>query len=44
MSNSEFEKKKENIRMRVDVRLVTDKEKLSKLAAKPTYVISKIFK
>ena len=33
----------ENIRKRVDVRLVTSKEKLSKLASKPTYVSSKIF-
>ena len=33
----------ENIRKRVDVRLVTSKEKLSELASKPTYVSSKIF-
>ena len=33
----------ENIRKRVDVRLVTSKEKLLKLASKPTYVSSKIF-
>ena len=33
----------ENIRKRVDVRLVTSKEKLSKLSSKPTYVSSKIF-
>ena len=32
----------ENIRKRVDVRLVTSKEKLLKLASKPTYVSSKI--
>ena len=33
----------ENIRKRVDVRLVTDEKKLLKLASKPTYVSSKIF-
>ena len=33
----------ENIRKRVDVRLVTDQKKLSKLASKPTFVNSKIF-
>ena len=33
----------ENIRKRVDVRLVTDKYKLIKLTNKPTYVSSKIF-
>ena len=33
----------ENIRKRVDVRLVTDQKKLSKLVSKPTYVNSKIF-
>ena len=33
----------ETIRKRVDVRLVTSKEKLLKLASKPTYVSSKIF-
>ena len=33
----------ENIRKRVDVRLATSKEKLLKLASKPTYVSSKIF-
>ena len=33
----------ENIRKRVDVRLVTSKEKLLKLASKPTYVSNKIF-
>ena len=33
----------ENIRKRVDVSLVTDQKKLSKLVSKPTYVNSKIF-
>ena len=38
-----FEKTMENIRKRVDVRLVTDQKKLSKLVSKPMYVNSKIF-
>ena len=33
----------ENLRNRVDVRLVTENKKLIKLASKPTYVSSKIF-
>ena len=43
MNNSVFGKTMENIRKRVDVRLVTDDNKLLKYASKPTYVSSKIF-
>ena len=43
MNNSVFGKTMENIRKRVDVRLVTDEKKLLKLTSKPTYVSCKIF-
>ena len=43
MNNLVFGKSMENLRKRVDVRLVTDEKKLDKLISKPTYVSSKIF-
>ena len=43
MNNSVFGKTMENLRKRVDVRLITNEKKLTKLASKPTFVSSKIF-
>ena len=43
MNNSVFGKTMENIRKRVDVRLVTNENQLRKLVSKPTYISSKIF-
>lgn len=43
MNNSVFGKTMENHYNRVDIRLVTDKEQLLKLACKPTFLSSKIF-
>lgn len=43
INNSVFGKTIENIRKRVDVRLITNEKKLLKLSYKPNYVSSKIF-
>ena len=43
MNNSVYGKTMENLRKRVDVRLVTDEKKLLKWTSRPTYVSCKIF-
>ena len=43
MNNSVFGKTMENIRKRVNVKIITDEKKLLKYSSKPTYVSSKIF-
>ena len=43
MNDRVFGRTLENLRKRVDVRLVTDQKELFKLVSKPTYVNSKIF-
>ena len=43
MNNSVFGKTMENLRKRVDIRLVTEEKKLLKLASRPTFVSCKIF-
>ena len=43
MNNAVCGKTMENVRKRVDVKLVTDEKEHIKLASKPTYVSSKIF-
>ena len=42
MNNSVFVKTMENVRKRVNVKLAKDRNKLVELAAKPTFVSSKI--
>ena len=43
MNNSVFGKAMENLRKRVDFKLVTNEKKLDKLTSKPTFASSKIF-
>ena len=43
MNNSVFGKTMENLRKRQNIKLVTDKEQLSKWASRPSFISSKIF-
>ena len=43
MNNSVFGKTMENLRKRVNIKLVTNKKQLEKLASKPTFKSFKIF-
>jgi len=43
MNNSVFGKTMENVRNRIDVKLITDKKMLTRYISKPTYINSKIF-
>ena len=43
MNNSVFGKTMENLRKRQDIKLITDKENLTKWASRPSFISSKIF-